>query len=190
MADVSPIRTLVQFPGVQFNAAVSENMLQEIAEAQNFLSYFQYSEKRFVLDGPYSIVSDPQNAVDGLIIFEFQAQILDVWMWNMTAGSSGTTELDLKLATSVGGSFSSIFTTTPKISYLAGNNIWVGNPVSAIVGTQFTYPSYTPPANTTQPVLNRAITDVIPAFSALRLDKIQSQVGGQDCGIVVHYRNV
>lgn len=191
MSDVSPLLQNIQSLSVQFNSGVSEFLLQSLSGSQNFLNYFTYSEKRFTLFGPYSIVADPQTAVDGLQVFEFDCQIIDVWMFNMTAGASGTTELDVKMATTSGGTFNSIFTTTPKIAFNAGNNCWVGSPNPSLIGPQYSpSPSYSAPAHTTQPVLNASITNVIPRWSAIRLDKISSQVGGQDCGLVIQYRNI
>lgn len=189
MADVLPIRQTIPIPGSQYLSAVSENLVQSVAGLNNFLAYFQHSEKQFFLNGGYSLVAAPQTGVDGLAVFEFNAQIIDVWMFNMTAGTSGTTTLDCLVATSSGGTFSSIFTTTPSISYQAGNNVWVGAVNPTLIGNQYSpSPSYAAPANTTQPVLNATITNSIAAWSAIRVDMLAAQAGGQNCGLLVHYR--
>jgi len=194
MADVDPVRQDVPLPGTQFLSAVSEFLAQSIAGSVNFINYFQHSEKQFFLNGFYNVSqSFPQSAVDGMAVFEFNAQIIDVWMFNVIAGLSGTTELDILIADSSGGSFTSIFTTTPKISYQAGNYAWVGAVNPSLIGPNYSpSPSYSPPSNTTQPVLNASITNAIPAWSAIRCDLIQAQGGGtsgpQNCGILVHYR--
>lgn len=191
MADVTPARLNVPLPGTQFRAAVSEFIAQAMAGSVNFINYFQHSEKQFFLNGDYSVVATPQTGVDGLAVFEFDAQIIDVWMFNLVAGSAGTTELDIKLATASGGSFSSIFTTTPKIAFNAGNNAWVGAVNPSIIGPLYNpSPAYSPPAHTTQPVLDGSITNAIPAWSAIRCDLISTQTNPENCGILVHYRPI
>jgi len=189
MADVTPSRINLPLPGTQFRAAVSEYIAQTLAGAVNFQNYFAYAQKEFFINGNYSVVTAPQYGVDGLAVFEFDAQIIDVWMFNLVAGTAGTTELDIQIATSPGGSFTSIFTTTPKISYTAGDNVWVGAPTSATIGPAFTYPAYSPPSGTTAPVLNAGVTTLIPAFTAVRLDILSSQTNPQNAGILLHYRN-
>lgn len=190
MADVTPLRQNIPLPGSQALGAVSENLIQSLAGTMNFINYFQHGKKEFPLNGPYSGAALPQTGVDGLQVFEFKSQILDVWMYNLVAGTSGTTELDVLVASAPGGTFSSIFTTTPKISWQAGNNVWVGVPNASLVGQQYTPPAYSAPANTTPPVLNAAVTNSIAAWSAIRADLKQAQAGGQNCGIIIHFRPI
>ena len=172
---VSPARKLIYQLSAQFRSAVSEELIQRIGAVTNFISLYQHSEKQFFINGPYSIISPPQTALDGLALFEYNAEIIDVWAFNLVAGSSGTTEIDVKIATTSGGAFTSIFSTTPKITSAAGNNVWVGAPGG----------SYAPPSGTTAPVLS---TVNVNAYSAIRVDLLQAQTGGQNCGIVIHYR--
>jgi hypothetical protein len=174
-AIVAPARKLIYYIGSQFRAAVSEELIQRMAAVSNFISLYQHSEKQFFINGPYSIVTPPQTALDGLAVFEFNAEIIDVWAFNLVAGSSGTTEIDVKIATTPGGAFTSIFSTTPKITSAAGNNVWVGAPGGA----------YTPPSGTTAPVLS---TVNVNAYSAIRVDILQAQPGGQNAGVILHYR--
>lgn len=192
MADITPLRVNLPLPGTQFRSAVSEFLIQSLGESINFINYFQHSEKQFFINGPYGTVvtSFPVAAVDGLVVWNFNAQLISAWMFNIVAGSSGTTELDIKVATSSGGSFSSIFTTTPKIQSTAGNNAWVGNPTQISVGGSYTPPSYTAPAHTTAPVFNTSITNSIAAYSAMRLDLISAQSGAENTGILLHYRPI
>lgn len=185
---VTPTRTLVYTPGAQFRSAVSEDLIQRIAGLQNFISLYQHSEKQFFLNGPYDIVTPPLTALDGLTVFEFDATIIDVWMFNIVAGSAGTTELDIKMATTSGGAFSSIFSTTPKITSAAGNNAWVGNPSVWTTGTAVQDATYTVPTGCTRPVLSGGGQTLnVDKHSALRLDILQAQTGGQNCGLLVHY---
>lgn len=193
MSDVAPVRVNIPQAAVNFRSAVSEYLANSLASQQNFLNYFTYDTKQFFINGPYSVTGGSQQAVDGAMIFEFNTQIIDCWMFNITAGSSGTTQLDVQIANNSGtglGSWTSIFNTLPVINFNASHPCWVGNPVSSIVGSNFNYPSYTSPSNTSQPVLNTSVTNFIPAFTAIRVDLVQSQVGGQNCGILIHYRNI
>ena len=188
MAVVTPSRSLVYSQSATFRAAVSENLIQSIAGMQNFISLYQHSEKQFFLNGPYSIIAPPRTAMDGLAVFEFDATIIDVWMFNITAGSAGTTELDLKIATSSGGAFTSIFSVTPKITSAAGSNAWVGNPSIWTSGTAVADGSYTVPTGCTQGVFTGAARTInVTKYTAIRLDILQAQTGGQNCGLLVHY---
>jgi hypothetical protein len=185
---VTPSRTLVYSPGAQFKSAVSENLIQRIAGLQNFISLYQHSEKQFFLNGPYSILAPPLVGMDGLAVFEFDATIIDVWMFNLVAGSAGTTELDLKISTASGGSFTSIFSTTPKITSAAGNNAWVGNPSVWTSGVAVQDGTYTVPTGCTRPVLTGGGQTLnVNKHTAIRLDILQAQTDGQNCGLLVHY---
>lgn len=172
---ITPSRNDIYIEGAQFRSAISEDLVQRVGSSINFINAYQYSEKQFFINGLYGTATTPVLGVDGLAVFEFDAYIIDAWMFNITAGSAGTTELDLKIATTSGGAFTSIFSTTPKISYTSGNSVWVGSPSGA----------YTPPTGTTQPVF---ATRNVSAYSAIRLDLLQKQTGGQNCGIIIHYR--
>jgi hypothetical protein len=173
---VTPARKLIYTIGAQFRSAVSEELIQRLAGVSNFINLYQHSEKQFFINGAYPNAPYPVTGVDGLAVFEFDAEIIDVWMFNMVAGAGGQTELDLKVSPTPGSPFVSIFSTTPKISSLAGNQVWVGAPGGA----------YVPPANTTAPVISTVNVD---AGSAIRLDLLDSQgPGAENCGLIVHYR--
>jgi len=171
---VPPKRSLIYIDGAQFRSAVSEELIQRQGAVSNFISLYQHSEKQFFINGPYGIATVPATALDGLTFFQFDAEIIDVWAFHIISGSSGTTELDVKVAT-LGGSFASIFSTTPKFTSSAANNSWVDS--SGVVA---------PGTGVTAPVLS--ITNV-NAGQALRFDLLQKQGGDpQNCGIVIHYR--
>ena len=189
--DISPLRSNIPLPGAQFRAAVSEYLAQSLGGTMNFINYFQHSEKQFFLNGPYSFSPVvPETGVDGAAVFEFNAQIIDVWMFNLLAGSSGSIQLDLQLFSSPGGTGNSIFTQQPAISYLAGNNCWVGCPNPALIGNQYSPGPYTPPLNTTPPILNSSLTNFIAAGSLITCNLQSVQQGGQNAGILVHYRPI
>ena len=192
MADVIPVRNNIPIPAVQFLAAVSENLAQTLAAESNFINYFQLDEKRFVCNGNYGGAVTPFLAVDGISPFEFNSQIIDAWLVIRTAGTAGSTSIDVQLATTPGGSFTSIFTTIPSISWQAGDYTWVGSVNPSLVGPQYNpMPAYSAPANTTAGILNTTITNAIPAWSAIRADLISVQTGNPfTCEMVVRYRPI
>lgn len=179
MSDIPDLRRQIQIEGSQFRAAVSEALIQGIGGAINFVNNRQFSTIELRLNGRYSLATIlPQLGPEGLFVIPsgINIEIFDVVMYNEIAGSSGTTELDLKVATAPGGSFVSIFTTLPSIDAAAGDDIWVGTGDSI--------------ANTVAPVL---VTTpfVVESRWALRLDLIQTQTGAtppENTGLLVHYR--
>lgn len=190
MSDVPPLRQNLQIEACQFRAAVSESFAQAMGGAENFINYFQYSEKNFVANGQYNLMTAPQTFVDMVTVFPFDAQVVDVWFYNLTAGASGSTQVDILVATpgTATGSWTSIFTTKPSIAYNAGDNTWVGVQNNALVGPLYSH-SYTPPANTVQPVLNTSVSSLITSGQGMRFDILTQQTGTpQNCGVVVCYR--
>ncbi|OPZ24611.1 MAG: hypothetical protein BWZ03_00086 [bacterium ADurb.BinA186] len=174
---IPPVRGIIYIEGARFRSAVSEELIQRLGATNNFISLYQYDTKDFFLNGPYSSVSTPQTAVDGLYVFPFDVEIFDAVMFNIVSGSSGTTELDIKYATAPGGSFTSIFSTTPKITSAAGDYAWIG------VGGSLT--------GATAPVFTS--TPASPSFNvdagwAVRIDLLQSQAGAQNCGLLLYFR--
>lgn len=172
MTDLASVRKMIQLEESQFRFGVSESFAQKIGKSINFINERQHSEKQFFANGRFARVADPKLGVDGLVFVQFDIEIIKVYAFQMVAGSSGTTELDIKYATASGGSFASIFSTTPKFQNGSVDNSWIADG-----GTL---------ANAVAPVLSS--TD-IDAGSALRFDIITSQGGNpENCGIVLHYR--
>jgi hypothetical protein len=158
---------------VKYRAAVSEATFSKIGSMINFIGHRTHEKKDFFINGPYKNGAGTLGA-DGICIFEFDAEIFAVYMFNNIAGSGGTTELDIKKQATSGGAYSTIFSTTPKIASTAGN--W------ARVGTGESGTGLTAPVLTSTP-LN------VSEGEALRLDIISVQTGNpQNCGIIIHYR--
>lgn len=174
MALLADVRRYVDELEIKYRAAVSESTFSKIGSAINFILHRTHEKKDFFLNGRYGVASVPALGVDGVCIFEFDAEIFAVYMFNHVAGSSGTTELDVKKQATSGGAYSTIFSTTPKITSAAGNY--------ARIGTGETVSGCTAPVLTSTP-LN------VSAGEALRLDLISAQGGvPENCGIVIHYR--
>jgi len=168
---------MIESEETKFRYAGSESIMQKMGKSINFINTYQFDTWMFPLNGPYDIVSDPQLSAAGLYIVPtgISLEIFDVAMWNVVAGTSGTTELDVLYTLTSGGSFTSIFTTTPKIAFGAGDNAYVQTGGS---GTGLTAPVLTSTPLT------------IPSGAALRLDKLSSQVGGENAGLTLFFRPV
>lgn len=173
MTAIAEVKKDIQVEEVSFEAAVGEATFNKIGGSINFINNRQYDTKKFFLNGPYSIGAGDLG-VDGLYIFPYNVEIFDVGIFNLVSGSSGTTELDIKRATSSGGAFTSIFSTTPKIASTSGNNAF------ALSGD-------TPPTGFTLPVLTSSPFNV-DAGDALRLDLISAMTAAENCGLTLYFR--
>lgn len=172
---VTPARNMIYYEGSQFRNAVSEDLIQRLGSSINFINNYQYSEKQFFLNGPYSnLPSYPQTFSDGLVFFQYDAEIVNVFAFSITKGVSGTTELDVKRATSSGGAFTSIFSTTPKFTSACSNNVWTDSAGLTPVQTGIT-----------RPVL---ATVNLNAGDALRVDLISAMQSAYNTGLVIIYR--
>lgn len=131
-------------------------------------------EHAFELNGIYSGLSYPLNNIDSIFFAPYNITITSVWIYNGTAGTGGTTEFDLKVASS-GGAFSSILTTTGKITSAAASGVWTDS--GTVIGAQ---------TGVTKPVLN---TTAITAGQAIRWDLITSMSGSPaDARIRIYYK--
>lgn len=176
MASLIPdLRKFIVGLEVKNAASVSEATWRKIGGMINFLGHRTHQEKAFHINGVYSLgLPLPIEGIDGLAFFEYDAEIFNVWTYNIVAGVSGITELDIKVKPKLSGSFTSIFSTTPKIAPTAGNNVTfeIGD-----VGTGIT-----------APVLNGGTPFNVNAGDAIKLDLISTMQAGEHCGIVIHFR--
>ena len=172
MTDITPSRQIIQYEETRFRAAVSEATAQKIGGSINFFLENVYEQKSWFLNGQYNVLSIPFVGIDGMEFMFTNALLIDAFMFVRTAGSGGNTSLDLKYATTPGGSFTSIFSTPPSINYQAGNFTWVN------VGSSV--------PNTTAPVLG---TTLLTAGTAMRCDILSAQSGAAlACGIVLRHQ--
>ena len=172
MSDLPGVRKYVQTEESRFRSAVSESLAQKLGSSINFINTYQKYDKIFIANGKYNTLSIPFNAIDGIFVLPDDAEITNAQMFIRQAGSGGSTELDIKYATSPGGTWTSIFSTKPAISYAAGDFSWVYN------GSSF--------ANTTAPILS--VTQ-LQAGWALRCDILTAQSGdARGTGVVLYMR--
>lgn len=157
-------------------ASVSEATWRKIAGMINFLGHRTHQEKVFPVNGNYGMLQGlyPINAIDGLAFFEFDAEIFNVWVYNLKAGTSGITELDVKIKPKASGVFTSIFSTTPKIGSTAPDDTFfeIGDTATGI----------------TAPVLNGGAPYNVNRGDAIRLDLISAMAEAEHCGVVIHFR--
>lgn len=163
MSDIPSARNFLQIESARFRSAVSENLLQTMGGLANFLGKKTYQEKQYFINGPYSISPAPDFYVDGVCIFEFDSEIIDIWVFQSVPGTGGITEIDLKMATTSGGAFTSIFSTTPKLDSTSGSGVWMDSAGIVPPGTGMQ-----------QPIL---ATTSIPAGAAIRIDLLQKMTG-------------
>lgn len=178
MADITPARSNIQSEAVAYKAAVSEATFTTIGAAVNFINLKQYDQKAFFINGPYSIVSGAQTEIDGAIAILFDCEIVGVMMYNMVAGSSGTTTLDINRWTASNTGGTSIFSTRPSITSAAGNKAFVFRDVLNSTTLEN-------PAGTTVPVLS--VTQ-LNAGDMLTCDIDAKQTGGENCGVILMIR--
>lgn len=160
---------------IDFSASVAQSTWRKIGGAINWILNRTHQEKNFYLNGNYGSVPAPFYAADGKAFFEYDAEIFNVWTYSDTPGVSGTTELDVKIKPKGSGTWTSIFSTTPKIAVAAGSDVWfeIGD-----TGTGITAPVL----SSSPSVLN------VNRGDAIRLDIISSMPQAENAGIVLHFR--
>lgn len=131
-------------------------------------------EHAWELNGNYSALTTyPLTNVDSIFLAPANIIITSVWIYNGSAGSSGTTEFDLKVGSS-GGAFTSILSTTGKITSAATSNVWTDS--GSVIGAQ---------TGVIKPVISTA---AISAGQGLRFDLIQAMTStATDARIRIFY---
>lgn len=174
---------MIQVEETLLRTPVSEALLGRVGAGINFINERQYDTRKIALDGPYWVANVPLNGLEALEPFPFNVEIFDIAMYNLVAGSGGTTELDVQVTAASGGTFQSIFSTTPKIAASAGNNSYFLKSLGAGAGQ-------------TQPVFENSLLDadgrlLVAAGSALRVDLVAKQTGTpENCGIIIYFRPI
>ena len=170
MSDLPGVRKYVQTEETRFRAAVSEALAQKLGSSINFINSFQKYVKQWFINGQYNALSIPFLGIDGMTYVPDNATITNAFMFHRAAGTGGSTSLDIKTATTPGGTFTSIFSTQPSINYAAGNFAF------CFTGSSF--------LNTTAPVLS--VTS-LNANTVLRCDITSAQSGNtaKGCGLIL-----
>ena len=117
MGIIAPARSFILEEEVRYRASVNESVETKKGANVNHLQYFKFEPRKFILNGNYT--GQTQTGLDGIYPLPTDCEIALIAMSNVQAGASGTTELDVKVQSSSGGSRTSIFSTTPKITSAA-----------------------------------------------------------------------
>lgn len=175
MAEITASKNNIQIEEVSYKSSISEATGFKLGAAINFINNRQYDTKQFNLNGTYSY---PGVGLDGAYGVLWDCEIVGCMMFNLVAGTSGTTTLDLKRYTASDTGGTSIFGTKPAISYTAGNNAFVFQ--RFIDGTTLENPT-----GTTLPVLN---STQLNAGDMLVLELTAYQAGAKNCGLMLFTR--
>lgn len=152
MPEITGARYNIQVDEVKYSAAVSESTFNKIGGSINFINNKQYKHFEFgfslcvgyATNPTYNLFTAPLDISD-LEQFPHNSEIVGITLQHNVSGSGGTTELDIKWASSNSGSFASIFSTTPKVTSAAAAN------------SQFdTFGNATTPSGCTVPVLSKS----------------------------------
>lgn len=174
MAVLADIKKYIFEQEVNRNAGVNQSTWRKIGGMINFLGHRTHEVKRFTVNGSYGqLAVYPFNFVDGAHVFEFDSEIFNIWTYHVQAGTSGTTELDLKLAPEGSSVWTSILTTTAKILPAAASGVRF-----KIGDTQ---------VGTVSPVLT-ALPLNVNAGDSLRMDLVQAMVDPNQTGMIIHFR--
>jgi hypothetical protein len=115
VADIPYLRRNVKEEEIRYRASISESTFYKIGGSVNFINTYQYFQFYFGMMGPYSFLSTPFNGVGTIEVFDYDAEIVQIWVTSMTSGS-GTTQVDIKKAALNSSSYSTIFSTKPSVS--------------------------------------------------------------------------
>lgn len=192
MGGVAPARRITKEEETRYKAAVSESVAQKLAGSANFINLRQFDIHAFKLNGPYFSVAPPSYAADGVYLFPFDAEIINIGLFCQTPGTSGTTEVDVLKASTSSGAFTSIFSTTPKLTSAASANaFFLSYDITDALTTSPHYQAWaahTPPTGGTAAVLNGGAPYNVSAGDCLRLDILQAATGAENFELIVFHR--
>lgn len=171
MADVTRARNNIQIEEVRYKSAVSEAVGQKIGGAINFINDRQTMKYEFGIikmhansgSPTYNGITTPFNNFGGSESFPYDCEIVAIRCYHGDAGSSGTSELDLKWAAADSAVFASIFSTTPKVASTAASEVYFD-----------TLGNETTPTGCTVPVLSKS---TFAAGDKLRCDIVSTMLG-------------
>lgn len=159
--DIVARRQMIQQEETKPQAAVTESVMSRVGAGINFINTRHIYQHDWHLNQQYNIVPTPNNFLDGVISYPFPFEILFVQMIaGADVGTGGITELDVKWKPEIGGTFQSIFSTTPKFNNTVTPGDSIRNGQSA--------------TGWTAPVLDKTI---FAAWDVLRLDLLQAVTG-------------
>jgi hypothetical protein len=175
MANITPARRNVQIEEVQYKSAVSEATFSKLGGSINFINTYQYYQLYFGMGGNYGTSSlVPGNGIGSLEVFDQNAELVNVWVYSGTAGTSGTTTLDLKFAPVNSSTYTSIFSTTPSVTSAAASGVFFdANSIATL------------PTGCTKPVLSKTLFN---AGDKIRCDISSIMAAASNFIVIIHWR--
>lgn len=169
---------MIQVEETKYKSAVSEFTWQKIGGAINFINSYQVMKLQFGIvkadtnsgAATYGIITTPYTNFGFYETFPYNATVVGAELYHGTAGSSGTTELDIKWAAAGSSSFATIFSTTPKVTSSAASEVFWD-----------TFGNATAPTGCTVPVFSKT---TFSAGDKLRCDILQ-KMGGSPNGFIL-----
>lgn len=179
MADITPQRENIDEELANFNSALSEAFFFLLGGAINFINDRQYDTWSFFLNGRYDKAAGT-TGLEGLHVFQFDAEIIGISFGNLVSGSSGTTTLDIHKIDGGGTDQGSIFTTKASIASTSSNNAYAAE--NFLTATTQTSTGLTLPA-----FLDDAARQ-FNQFDALRIDIDSVMAEAENAFINIHFR--
>lgn len=176
MVDVVDSRKNIQQESVRFRGSISESVGFILAGAINFINNRQYDKHSFHLNRDYSQFSLAEVG-DGVFTCQEDMEIVGYSLYSGVSGSSGITDVDLRLISSDGTDNGSIFSTTPKVDFNSANDSFSHSNERA--GVQEI------PTGHTQAVFSQTQFN---RFDGLKLVLNDSMVGAQNLQLTFFFR--
>ena len=118
---VPGLKNSIYVEDVETGAAASEATMNKFGASVNKLLDEVWYSLHWIANGSYWITSFPEYSMDKELLVPFDCEIVKIRVYNKTAGTSGTSECDIEKR-QLAGSWSTIFTTRPKIPFSSGAN--------------------------------------------------------------------
>lgn len=180
MAEITPERNNVTVEEADYRSGVSEGFSFKLGGSVNFINNRQNDNFAWKVLGVAGYLStfQPITAVDGGCVMLYNAELVGVFLYLKEGGTSGTFEVNIKKSSSQGSQGSSIFSTTPKLSFTAGDYQWL---------------TYDYLSNTTTTLPSGATAPVVSAsqFNAgdlVTCDFVQIPPGARDAVVKLFFR--
>ena len=173
----------VQLESTLTRAPTSENLFQNLGGNVQFINEAHVFTHTWKINGNYGTTAG-EFSVDNLFVFRNKAngigvnvEIVDVVLSVDKPGTTGFTDIDLKVSTTPGGGFTSIFSTRPGAGPSAPQYSWAGVGDS-VTGFQ-------------SPVFVSGSSVVCPFNSGVRMDIVSTMLGNPEgVNITIYYRPI
>lgn len=116
---VSNLKQKIYQEDVETGAAASEATMTKFGGSLNKMLDETWYSLHWIANGSYWITSAPEYSMDKELLVPFDCEIVKIRVYNKTAGTSGNSECDIEKR-QLAGSWSTIFTTRPRIPFSSG----------------------------------------------------------------------